>query len=69
VGGPGIATTTVDRTPIGTLHIDIFDAQTRKVIWHGDLSDTLSNNPEKNERKLDKAVAQAFKQYPPKEKG
>jgi hypothetical protein len=69
VGGPGFATTTVDRTPIGTLHIDIFDAQTRQVIWHGDMSDTLSGKPEKNEQKLEKAVADAFKKFPPPEKG
>ena len=68
-GGPGIATTTVERTPIGTLHIDIFDAQSRKVIWHGVCSDTLSGDPEKNEKKLEKAVADVFKKFPPPEKG
>lgn len=68
-GGPGIATTTVERTPVGTLHIDIFDSQTRKVIWHGVCSDTLAGNPEKNEKKLEKAVADVFKKFPPPEKG
>jgi hypothetical protein len=38
-GGPGFATTAIERMPVGTLHIDIFDAQTRKVIWHGVCTD------------------------------
>lgn len=67
-GGPGFATTTVDRTPVGTLHIDIFDAQSKKVIWHGDCSDTLSSKPDKNETKLEKSVAELFKKFPPPEK-
>jgi hypothetical protein len=67
-GGPGIATTTVENTPVGTLHIDIFDSQSKKVIWHGDSSDTLSQKPEKNETKLEKAVAELFKKFPPPEK-
>jgi len=61
--------TTVERTPVGTLHIDIFDAQSKKVIWHGVCSDTLSGNPEKNEKKMDKDVAEVFKKFPPPEKG
>jgi hypothetical protein len=68
-GGPGIATTTVERTPVGTLHIDIFDSQSKKVIWHAVCSDTLTAKPEKNEKKLEKAVAEAFKKFPPKDKG
>jgi hypothetical protein len=66
-GGPGYVT--VERTPVGTLHIDIFDSQTKKVIWHGVCSDTLTGNPEKNEKKLEKAVADVFKKFPPPDKG
>ena len=68
-GGPGLATTTVERTPVGTLHVDIFDGQSKKVIWHGSSTDTLTGNPEKNEKKLDKAVADLFKKFPPPDKG
>jgi hypothetical protein len=66
-GGPGYVT--VERTPVGTLHIDIFDSQSKKVIWHGDCSDTLTGNPEKNEKKLEKAVGDVFKKFPPPDKG
>jgi len=68
-GGPGFATTTIERMPVGTLHIDIFDSQSKKVIWHGVCTGTLSENPEKNEKKLEKAVADVFKKFPPPEKG
>ena len=66
---PDSPTTTVENTPVGTLHIDIFDSQSKKVIWHGVCSDTLTGSPEKNEKKLDKAVADVFKRFPPPEKG
>ena len=64
-GGPGYVATDVERTPVGTLHIDIFDTQTKKVIWHGSASDTLSAKPDKNEKKLEKDVAELFKKFPP----
>lgn len=67
-GGPGMATTTIEVTPVGTLHIDIFDSQSKKVIWHAVCSDTLTGNPEKNEKKLEKAVTAVFKNFPPPEK-
>jgi hypothetical protein len=66
-GGPGFAA--VESTPVGTLHIDIFDSVTKKVIWHGVSSDTLTGDPVKNEKKLDKDVADVFKKFPPHEKG
>ena len=62
--GPGIAETTIENTPVGTLHIDIFDAQSKKVIWHASASDALSSKPDKNEKELDKVVADAFKKFP-----
>lgn len=68
-GGPGFATTTIEPVPVGTLHIDIFDSQSKKVIWHGMCSQTLAGDPEKNEKKLQKAVADIFKKFPPHGKG
>jgi hypothetical protein len=67
-GMGGMSTTSVENTPVGTLHIDIFDSGTKNVIWHAVMSDTLSSKPEKNDKKLDKAVQDAFKNFPPKEK-
>ena len=67
--GDGMATTTVQETPVGTLMVDIFDSSTKKLIWRGVASDTLSGKPEKDEKKLDKAVAEMFKNFPPPPKG
>jgi hypothetical protein len=62
--GQGIATTTIDRTPVGTLHVDIFDSQTKLVIWHGESTDTLSGDPNKNELKLQKSIEELFNKFP-----
>lgn len=67
-GGMGEATTQVENTPIGTLTVDIFDTQTKKLIWRSHAMDALAGKPEKNEKKLEKAVENMFKKFPP-EKG
>lgn len=59
----------IDRTQVGTLHVDIFDASTKKVIWHGAASDALSGDPVKNEKKLTQTVRDLFKKFPPPPKG
>lgn len=68
-GGMGQTTTTVENTPVGTLNVDMFDAQTKKLIWRGSCSDVLSSKPEKNEKKLENAMNDLFKKFPPKERG
>jgi len=68
-GGPGFATTTVEKVPVGTLTVDIFDTPTKKLIWRATSERTLSDNPEKNEKKLQDDVAEMFKKFPPKAKG
>ena len=67
--GDGIATTTVDNIPVGTLVLDIFDTPTKKLIWRGVANDVLSDKPEKNEKKLEKEVKSMFKDFPPHSKG
>jgi hypothetical protein len=68
-GGVGEATTSVENTPIGTLTVDIFDTQSKKLIWRAHGADALSGKPEKNEKKLEKTVEDMFKKFPPNEKG
>ncbi len=67
--GDGVAYTTVENIPIGTLVVDIFDTPTKKLIWRGRAEDALSDKPEKNEKKLEKVVEEMFKHFPPKPKG
>jgi hypothetical protein len=64
-GGMGETTTTVENTPVGTLVVDIFDQSTKKLIWRGNSSESLSGNPDKNNKKLEKDVTEMFKKFPP----
>ena len=63
--GGGMSTTTVQNIPTGKLVVDIGDAKTKKLLWMGTASDTLSDKPEKNEQKLNKALDKMFKKFPP----
>jgi len=65
-GGFGDATTTVDTYKVGTLVVDLFDAKTKKLMWRGSASDTLSDKSDKNIKNLDKGVQKLFDHFPPK---
>jgi hypothetical protein len=65
-GGVNTATTTVENTPVGSLVVHIFDGGTKHLIWEGTSSDTLSDKPEKNEKKMEKSVDEMFSHFPPK---
>jgi Domain of unknown function (DUF4136) len=67
-GGLGNATTTVDNYKTGTLVVDLFDAKTKKIIWRGSSSDTLSDKSDKNIKNLDNGVKKMFDHFPPEVK-
>jgi hypothetical protein len=56
-GGMGEAITTEQDYKEGTLVVDLYDAKTKQLIWRGSAEDTLSSKAEKNEKNLDKGVA------------
>jgi hypothetical protein len=64
-GGFGEATTTTETYKVGTLVVDLFDTKTKKLLWRGTSSDTLSNNSDKNIKNLNKGVEKMFKKFPP----
>jgi hypothetical protein len=66
-GGFGESTTTVDNYKVGTLVIDLFDTNTKTLLWRGSSSDTLSNKADKNIKNLDKGVQKMFDHFPPGE--
>lgn len=68
-GGMGISTTNVIPEKVGNLTVDIFDGNSKHLIWRGQSSDTLSSKADKNDKKLDKAMADMFAHFPPKGKG
>ena len=57
---------TVETYTVGTLVVDLFDIKTKQVKWWGTASDTISDKPEKNAKKLNEAVEKMFKHFPPK---
>jgi hypothetical protein len=64
----GAPTTVVDTYKVGTLIVDVFDTHTKQIKWWGSASDTVSDKPEKNVKKLNKAVEKMFKDFPAKGK-
>jgi uncharacterized protein DUF4136 len=67
-GGFGDATTTTDTYKVGTLVVDLFDTQSKELVFRGSSSDTLSNNSDKNIKNLNKGVDKMFKHFPPEAK-
>jgi hypothetical protein len=46
--------------------VDLFDARTKQVIWRGEATESLSEKPDKDVKKLNKAVEKLFRDFPPK---
>jgi hypothetical protein len=67
-GGFGNATTTTDTYKVGTLVVDLFDAQSKELAFRGSSSGTLSSNSDKNIKNLNKGVEKMFKHFPPEAK-
>lgn len=63
-GWGGIATTTIETVPVGTLVVDIYETGAHHLVWRGMTRDTLSDNPDKNAMKLEKAIDKMFKKFP-----
>jgi hypothetical protein len=63
--GMGTATTTTSEYLVGTLVVDIFDAKTKQLMFRGTATDEISDKPEKNIKKIDKASNKMFKNFPP----
>ena len=63
-GNARVTTSTID---IGRLVIGLFDPANKQLVWRGAVSKTLniSKDPDKNYRKLEKAMAKLFRNYPP----
>jgi len=60
-----MGTVSVDTILVGQLVVDIYDTASEQLLWRGFASDTASDKAEKNEKKINNAVAKLFKQFPP----
>jgi hypothetical protein len=69
-GGWGTTTTNVRVTDIvvGTLAVDMVDAQKKQMVWRGLGTKEIDTDakPEKRDKNISKAVEKIFKNYPPK---
>jgi hypothetical protein len=51
--------------PMGTLIVDLVDAERKELEWRGMATDTVSDKPENNWNKLDAAITKMFRAFPP----
>ena len=59
------ATTSTSTWNTGTLIVDIFDVQSKQLLFRGQGQATISDKSSKNTSNLYKALAKMFKDFPP----
>ncbi len=64
--GPGGGMATVQSYTQGTLVVDLYDASTKKMVWRGVATGSVSSRPSRNTRRLDRALMRMFERYPPR---
>ena len=47
----------------GTLIVDVWNAAEKSLMWRGTSTDTLSDKPEKNEKKINKGMKKMFEEF------
>jgi hypothetical protein len=64
----GMANAQSSTISIGTLVVDMYDPAKKQLVWTGRATKTLdtSNNQEKNQKNLDRAMQKLLKNFPPK---
>jgi hypothetical protein len=67
-GGMGTRSVNTSELDVGILVVDIFDADSKELVWRGQASATVTNDKEKRDKRIGKAVAKMFKKFPPKPK-
>jgi len=61
----GMGSASVDTIITGQLKVFLADAKAKKFLWNGIGTDTLSSDPAKNAKKIDKALTKMFQKFPP----
>ena len=61
----GMGSAQVDTVITGQLKIFIADPKAQKFLWNGTASDTVSGDPQKNAKTIDKALTKMFQKFPP----
>ena len=72
VGGAGFGSSTTTYSEndytVGTLVMDIYDAETKSLIWQGVSQATIQENAEKRDKTIPKKVKKLMAKYPVKPK-
>jgi hypothetical protein len=61
----GMGSAQVDTVITGQLKVDIADFKAKQFLWRGTGTDTVSNDPQKNSKKLGKVLTKMFQKFPP----
>ena len=61
-GGPVAVNPIIERE--FELTVELVDARFNRLLWHGDATEPLSHKSEKNDKRLRKAIAKVFRNYP-----
>ncbi len=62
--GGGMGGISPEQSMEATMIVDLYDAKSQSLIWRGIAQNTLSNNGNKNQEMVEKAVTKMFKQWP-----
>lgn len=64
--GGGMSTTRYQEHDylVGTLVVDVFDADTKKLVWQGVSSGTINENPKNREDRINKSARAIMDKYP-----
>jgi len=63
--GMGSSQTVINEYRVGMLVVDMFDPKTKTLVFRGTAEDEISDNPEKNAKRVEKAATKMFKDFPP----
>ena len=62
--GGGMGGITPEQNYETTMVISLYDVKQKELVWRGIAQNTLSNNGNKNQKNVEKAVEKMFKQWP-----
>jgi hypothetical protein len=64
-GGWSTTTATVTEVPVGTLIVDLVDAQKKALVWRGTATNTITDQDQVSQENIDKGMAKLFATFPP----
>ena len=64
-GMGGMGSAQVDTVTTGQLRVDVADYKAKQFLWRGTGSDTVSGDPQKNAKKIEKALTKMFEKFGP----